>query len=285
MMNKIVAVLGIVCLIFIASITFGADEKIGPWKELLAFNMNHATDYAGFFNEKYGITVAAYGEVHYTYDSGKTWPRAENSSLCRFGLDIVDEKVAWHCGNGGHIRVSTDGAKTWQQVTSYQISHMISFIDAKYGWTANTMSAGETVDGAQTWKDLKLSRGIAAIAAIRVVAPKSGYLLDSNGKLYFTRDGGASWGVQSLGLEKDVTLLDIERAKGAVIRFRDAMNGIIVCAVSAGKVIAAITADGGKTWSLETVPGVSPIQHLFLAPDGKTLTVTEFPVVKVFKRE
>ena len=101
---------------------------------------------AGFHDDGFGITVGYSGDVRYTTDGGQLWTSAENKSWCRYGLDIVDEKTAWHCGNGGHVRASTDGGQTWQTVADFgpnQPDHcrFLSFLDAKTGLPPLTRSA------------------------------------------------------------------------------------------------------------------------------------------------
>ncbi len=105
------------------------------WQILREVEVRHPTIVAGFLNDKFGLTGGPDGEVHYTTDGGQSWPQAENKSGCRFGLDIVDENLAWMVGNFGHVRVSTDGGKTWQAVTNLRPeSRFISFVDAQTGW-------------------------------------------------------------------------------------------------------------------------------------------------------
>ncbi len=64
-------------------------------------------------NESLGVTVGLDGEVHYTTDGGKSWPDANNNSMCRYVLDFVDKDTVWHCGNNGDIGISTDGGRNW----------------------------------------------------------------------------------------------------------------------------------------------------------------------------
>ena len=235
---------------------------------------------AGFLDETFGITGGANGVVHYTTDGGKTWPRAKNSSACRYGLEIVDEQVAWHCGNLGQVPVSTDGGRTWQAVTHYGPRYpnhcrFLSFLDAQTGWAATPYQLGATTDGGMTWTEIAPPEGIQDIAAIELRTATEGYLLDNAGVLYVTQDGGESWSSRrAFELEESGGLLMTLSTPVAAMRFFDADHGVIVLSLTGGgesKVLAMRTADGGQTWEQENVPAESGA--LYLTRDGTTLTL------------
>lgn len=250
-------------------------EEAAPWEILREIDVEHPTTVAGFLNDRFGLTAGRHGEVHYTTDGGQTWPQAENQSMCRFGLDIVNEKLAWHVGNGGGVRVSTDGGQTWQVVTDLGggIVEFISFIDAETGWVASRNTFWRaTNDGGQTWTEVTPPEGIGQFVEVSLSTANDGYLMDNSGLLYITHNGGQTWTTESLGLT-DIPLMNI--AHGAAIRFFNTDHGIIVASLAGGgqsKVVAMKTIDGGKTWETEELP--VKIGALFLSRDGTTLTVT-----------
>lgn len=248
-------------------------EQSSSWQTLQEMKVKHKTTVAGFLNDQFGLTAGYAGEIHYTTDGGKTWPRAENKSACRFGLDIVDEKVAWTVGNSGNVRVSTDGGQTWQAVTNLsRLSHFVSFIDAHTGWVATRNILWATDDGGQTWAEVSQPEGIADLVEVSLATTNDGYLIDKSGSLYITRDRGQTWTTESLGLT-DLPLADV--AHGAAIRFFDMEHGILVAGLAGdgqSKVVMMQTTDGGKTWETEELP--VKIGTFFLSHDGKTLTVT-----------
>ena len=112
-------------------------ESPATWEIVRQLEVEHRTTVVGFHDESFGITVGYAGAVYYTVDGGETWTKANNTSACRFGLDIVVKSVAWHIGNGGQLRVSTDGGKNWEAVTDLsdkRVSSSTSFIDTKTGY-------------------------------------------------------------------------------------------------------------------------------------------------------
>jgi photosystem II stability/assembly factor-like uncharacterized protein len=240
---------------------------------------------AGFLDETHGITVGYSGEVHYTTDGGKTWPAGANTSLCRFGLDVVSAQVAWHCGNGG-IGFSSDGGKTWTNVKgTYSTSdsfpcHFLSFLDATTGWAANDSDLARIDNGGNTWTAIKLPAGMGgSIAAIDLRTATDGYVLDSAGTVWATANGGNTWTSKPLGLTGGTIATAKQQLAG--INFTDATHGVVVArlAGTAPKLVAFHTSDGGATWQTEQIGLVfgsgDDTVSLYLAHDGVSLTVLD----------
>lgn len=127
-------------------------QPAGSWQTVRSVMSYSFVNVAGFITPDAGIMLGYKGEVHYTTDGGQTWPKAENSSLCIFGLEIVDAATAWHCGNGGDILFSNDGGKTWQDAGHFgddEPNHCryMSFLDGTTGWAASPFKLGMTSDG------------------------------------------------------------------------------------------------------------------------------------------
>lgn len=246
----------------------------GEWVVIHELKITHSATAVGFLNESVGITAGYAGETHYTTDGGETWPKAENKSMCRYGVDIVNEEVAWTVGNGGNVRLSTDGGQTWQAVSDLgdkRISPFISFVDDQMGWAASAKQLWATVDGGETWEELTLpEEAVNLVTAINLFAEDQGYLLDIKGNLYLTVDSGKTWEVRSLNLGEDQKMTVMIYP---ALRFVDADNGIVVLRVKDGPGLVLRTADGGATWEAEELPfEVGSSGGFFLSHDGLTLT-------------
>lgn len=261
------------------------------WTPALTCKITHPTYLAGFLNEDFGITVGQEGETHYTGDGGQTWPESENSSMCRYCLDIVDGNIAWSGGNGGNVRLSKDGGKTWAAVSDINLvsTHAnIDFIDDTTGWVATSSKLAGTADGGKTWSEISLPEDADGIAAICLRTQDIGYLLSRDGTLYLTADGGATWSGQDLGL-KGYDIMDLQKQPKllksnptqADISFVDEMNGTVVfIGLSAsGKGYQAwclSTSDGGAAWKSELIAcaDIVPVK-VFLSGDGQYLTLSD----------
>jgi photosystem II stability/assembly factor-like uncharacterized protein len=262
------------------------------WTVVNDLKVDHPTYSEGFLNENYGITVGYVGEIHYTTDGGQTWPRAENKSMCRFCLDIMDENTAWAGGNGGNVRVTRDGGKTWTAVSDINLGSVhthICFVDDNTGWVCTASKFASTVDGGATWTEMAVPEGADSIAAINLRTADDGYLLTRGGLLFTTKDGGQTWSKQDLGFA-DLDIADGKNKTGylfetsvsnAEIRFSDENNGyVVLLGIIPGegyKVFYMKTSDGGTTWStsdLKPVTGINNPSSLFITKDGKLMTLS-----------
>lgn len=246
--------------------------EVGPgWRLALQGTISWPTNFMGFMNEKNGITVGPSGECHYTDDSGKTWPRANNQSFCRWGIDILGDSTAWSCGNGGHIRFTKDGGKNWDKMTDCGFpANFISFFDLTTGWVGSPSmnKIVATSDGGAHWNPIDTPSQVNQMSGITSLSATSGYVLIQEPEasvLYLTEDGGKTWQKQSTVCQG---ILGIP-----TIRFFNSKQGIIIGSTK-GKMMGFLTDDGGKTWRTENV--FSKICIPFLTRDGKTLTLLGF---------
>lgn len=203
-----------------------------------------------------------------------------------YSFDIVDVQTVWQCGMK-NLSVSKDGGKTWTAITGKAggMGCILAFADAKTGWLGFGDKFEMTADGGATWKELTLPKGVSKVAAISLRTPMDGYLLDANGVLHITQDGGKTWssrgddGILS-GLNKPTIMgfasgAFINETPQAAVRFVDANHGLVVLGLS-GKtsLVAYRTADGGKTWKEETLP--SELGKPYLSRDGKFVSVNQW---------
>ena len=196
-------------------------------------------------------------------------------------LDIVDVQTVWQCGLK-NVSVSNDGGKTWRAIKEKAggMGCILSFADAKTGWLGFGTKFEMTTDGGATWKELALPKDIAKVAAISLRTPTEGYVVDANGMLYITKDGGKSWSSHSLGLSSPNIMgfssgPFINETPQAAVRFQDANHGVVILGLSGkSNLIALRTADGGKTWKEETIPAEPGTPYL--SRDGKFLTVNQW---------
>ena len=175
--------------------------------------------------------------------------------------------------------MSTDGGKTWVSTKESAGSSgcIVAFADTKTGWIGTANKFRKTADGGTIWEELTLPEGVTAVAATSLLNPNDGYLIDINGVLHITQDGGKTWSSKSLGLDNP-KILDyasgpfVNATPQAAVRFFDADNGLVVLGLSGEtNMVALRTSDGGKTWKKESVPG--GLGKPYLSRDGKFLTL------------
>ena len=239
-----------------------------------------ASFYAGFYDQNLGISVGEHGLISATSDGGSNWGKAENSSLCRFCLDIVDERTAWSGGNGGHVRVTKDGGKTWQGVTDCKLGAVhrsIDFIDDKNGWVANEFYIASTNDGGDTWNKMKNPKLKGKILSVSILSSEEGYVMNKAGELLYTRDGGETWTCTP------IPELQAETSGGEILacdfNFYDSQRGEAVASIikedGAGIVFLA-TEDGGATWKACNIeyPKEDVASEVYFSSNGNYITLT-----------
>jgi photosystem II stability/assembly factor-like uncharacterized protein len=178
--------------------------------------------------------------------------------------------------------LSTDGGKTWKATTEKAggMGCFLAFADTKTGWVGSGTEFRMTTDGGASWKELALPEGVSKVAAISLRTPADGYLLDGDGVLHITQDGGKTWSSQSLGLDGPSIMgfpsgPFVNETPQAAVRFFDADHGLVVLGLSGEtNMIALRTADGGETWKKESLP--AGLGTPYLSRDGKFLAVNQW---------
>jgi photosystem II stability/assembly factor-like uncharacterized protein len=245
------------------------------WKEISSNTVDVGFVQAGFIDENIGVTVGLDGEVHYTNDGGKNWPYASNNSACRYVLDFANNNTVWHCGNNGDVGISEDGGKIWEcQVGAFKDKgRYISALDSKTAWIGTRMQLSVTTDGAKSFKDMGLPKDITSIAAICARSEKEGYILNYDGFLFHTKDGGQNWSsykIEDGGKPVQVYFNSLPTLS-AQLRFFDDNNGVVAyCSEDKGIWIMR-TSDGGKTWAKEKATD-NFANNIYMSPDGKYIT-------------
>jgi photosystem II stability/assembly factor-like uncharacterized protein len=238
------------------------------WEKLFETAISHKTNKAVFLNESYGITVGYGGECHYTLDAGNSWPKADNNSACRFGLDIVDQTLAWHCGNGTTVGFTNDSGKSWRIVGKCDfVANQISFINSTTGWVSDGyLQIAATNNAGTDWTNIKLPDGISEIGAINLLAENIGFLLNVDGSiLYSTTDNGNTWQAQKTGIKG--------KLYAPYVRFLNHQEGYIVASNIEQRTEAVfVTVNGGATWKMESL-NQKVCGGPFLSHDGRFLTL------------
>lgn len=267
------------------------------WKTVASIKTAFSNNNAYFIDDMTGIVVGTAGEIHYTGDGGKNWGVGKNSSLFLTDVNMLNDKVGWACGEGSNVIKTVDGGATWQQLAAFGVggsNHLsyLDFIDEKTGWIAapydfdvvgKSTLLCSTTDGGSTWNRINLPADIKGVAAIELLSSDKGYVLDQQGNMFITANGGKSFTRQEMGI-KDISI-EPNAASDVTFRFIDERNGVIFYHDQSRKLVEARTSDGGKNWIKEKLPDISG-GAVNLSRDGMTLTLTFGDgVVKVLRYE
>ncbi len=270
--------------------------KAQLWNKIIVNKPKQSVTIAGFSNEKHGITAGYAGASFFTDDSAKTWQQGNNSSMCRFGLEIIDDKIAFHCGNAGQNRVTIDGGKTWKKMKDFGAGEpghcrYLSFIDENIGWIAAPDRLASTSDCGNTWNKIVLPDDIGSITAIELLNDllgNTGFIMDSNGFLYVTNNGGLDWSKKQIKVEgHEFDFIPAKAPKNAM-HFNSSLNGIIIVYQTKPEKewVSLTTKNGGNSWEIEQVDNkIKQNSTVFISNDGKYLTFsTSGNEILVFKK-
>lgn len=232
------------------------------------FNVN----FLAYHTKDFGLTVGMSGEIHYTNDGGESWPQATNKSKCCFGLDFVNDKVIYACGNGKNVVKSTDGGQNFSRVADFggdspNQCKMLSFYDENNGIIASAKLMAITHDGGTSWKELTLP---CKVAGINMNSENRIYFVGDDFNMYISEDGGETWNSTALNLPEKNDYYNIPQS----FAFSIDENGYTLFASqkSTKLVKRYVTVDQGATWTEEPLPEVEGHYYLYLNKDGDVLT-------------
>lgn len=272
----------------------------GEWRLVAVRAFEHHVIFAGFLDERSGVTVGAHGMAFYSADGGQRWEEGTGVSSNLYALELLPDGFAWNGGNR-FTRRSFNGGRSWYLGADFGDGEpdqvrQLSFADEVRGFVATATRLGVTADGGVSWTELRLPAEVREIAAVsmalapprpgdtrvtlvRLLArgPVVGRVLDAAGRLWRTDDGGASWREEPSPLAGKAFLL-VGRTGTVSLRFTGTGEGVLAALVKeeAGLRCRAYRLPAGQVgWKEEPVPLTEP-GTLFLSPDARLLTWKSF---------
>ncbi|HEX3927115.1 MAG TPA: YCF48-related protein [Gemmatimonadales bacterium] len=237
------------------------------------------------------------GAVLRTLDGGTTWqirpvPGAERLEFRAIVAHSANEAWIMSAGNGGQSRIyhTTDGGANWAlQFTnpdSAAFYDCFTFFDAKRGVAFSDATAGRTMvlrteDGGAHWALLPSVAVPAALpqegafsasgGCVTSIDNRHGWIATGNpeARIMRTDDAGKTWHAFPTPIFHSAS------AGLTGTAFRDANHGMAVGGGSIGgrssgpdttSAVVAITADGGRTWTLEHRPPPGAIYGVAVVP-------------------
>ncbi|MBN1409299.1 MAG: hypothetical protein JW969_00545 [Spirochaetales bacterium] len=237
-----------------------------------------------FLGKNFGIAMGGMGYYFYMHEKD-AWKMSESSfGMSMFALEIVDEQYAFSSGKGKLVCRTDDGGITWNQVGSFLNGKYLSFIDRNNGWIASEKQLAKTEDGGVTFQELTLPENCKKIRAINLLDSRNGYLFDSDGKLYFTPDGGANWEERGMCVDPSVMVKRDTESPVTAMRFSDAETGMLITWVMEPekKWMALATENGGKSWDVQKMDG--PFGSIYITRDNNSVTIADSKVVTRYSR-
>ena len=227
-----------------------------------------------------GWASGAAGTVLRTTDAGTTWQRLTvpgAEALDFRDIDATDARTAHvlSIGSGAASRIyqTSDAGATWTErfvnTDPQAFFDAMTFADADHGVAVSDSVDGRfvillTTNGGRTWTPVPAASlppalpGEGAFAAsgtnVAMAGPRHLWFATTKSRVVRSTDGGRSWTVHQ-------TPIATGEATGIFsVAFRGTRHGIVVggnySQERATGAHAAVTSDGGVTWSLAPAPGV-----------------------------
>ncbi|MFZ1289661.1 MAG: YCF48-related protein [Melioribacteraceae bacterium] len=261
--------------------------------EILADNL-HATLYrVHYFDYNNIITICDYygssesTVVFKSTDAGISWIQ---TATLRSGSrhDFTDSKfldnnngfiLEWHGQMSmyfSHIHKTTDGGKTWSEVTANNVNlpkfYSISFGDVNRGFAVGSNNnIYKTIDGGKTWEvQLTKSKGVP-LRNVVFTDQNNGIIVGDEGSIYSTKTGGINsqstdWQVSGRSTSADFMSIQLINQKefycvgnSRYNLYRYDTQNMTNCVMS--------TTDAGKNWSNTTIWPITPY-GIWMTEDG-----------------
>jgi len=176
---------------------------------------------------------------------------------------VIDSRLV-AVGERGHILVSTDSGRSWQQspVPTQVTLTSVYFVDDQSGWAAgHDATILRTKDGGATWQIVYSDPDLdAPILDLWFRDADYGLAVGAYGLILITTDGGDSWQQEPLSVARGrftakAALLDDSGTPGVDLHLNHlhaAPSGQLFLAGEGGHLYRSD--DGGRSWSLLSFP-------------------------------
>jgi photosystem II stability/assembly factor-like uncharacterized protein len=253
---------------------FAAGEDIGA---VVCFSIDRST--RRIIVARGSTDAGNPAEIAYSDDNGATWhlvdlPTGDGDFVIESeGLFALDQNHIWAVTNAGYICFSDDGGLTWTAQESGVLAatgwNAIEFdeFNPNYGYVVGPSNEiAKTDDGGDSWNAVTGPAGKAAVSitALEVRDKNRVWIGYSDGSLWYTEDGGATWLQRTL----PVTATAIDD-----IEFANDLMGYLIYDYAGPHGGVLRTLDGGFTWqAVADLPTNAGLTDLHVC-DGNNLFV------------
>ncbi len=166
-------------------------------------HLSYAWKSIHFSDALHGWCVGYNGWIVATTDGGATWTN-QTSGTNNYLNEVffIDNNRGWAVGNATTLIRTTNGGNNWFSVTDsdlYCDLNAIHFTGSDTGFTGGDCSVFGSTNGGTSngWTDLWPSGYQGDINAIQFIDSQRGWIAGTQGKIWATEDGGASWTEQT----------------------------------------------------------------------------------------
>lgn len=164
------------------------------------------------------IIAAAFGEGGMAYAAGRdgvilrsinfgaAWTVVETGTTRYRGIIAKGPQNAWVVGEGGKLKITTDGGVNWVEKSSGTTSDLqdVFFLNATEGWIAGQNDVLRySNDGGNSWTSR--NNGITVgLEAVYFLNSNDGWAVGNSGSIFKTANGGVNWTVEASGTTNEL---------------------------------------------------------------------------------
>ncbi len=151
-----------------------------------------------------GVAYAAGrdGVILRSTDNGASWTVVETGTVRYRGIAAKGTQNAWVVGEGGALKVSTNGGLTWASKSAGTSSdlHDVFFLTPTEGWIAGQNDVLlYSNDGGNTWSSRNSGINVG-LESVVFLNSNHGWAVGNSGRVFKTINGGVSWTVEASGV-------------------------------------------------------------------------------------
>ena len=203
-----------------------------------------------FADASVGYTLDANGSLFRTENEGASWSILDaGAEQAPVGVYAPDAANVFVIGPRGVLR-SSDSGETFERHTHRVIRNRTLFKADEAGsavvfWGPRAIALS-TNDG-NTWRQIPRPTARAEVRHVDFVSSRIGYVLETDGRIYFTRNRGRTW----------TELIGSGYSNGVSLAFGNRRNGWLDVTSSHPTVLH--TTDGGRSWTPQVLSDQSVI--------------------------
>lgn len=256
------------------------------------------TEVVAFADDSTAVATGCTAPVFRTMDGGKSWSPRLLREGCHYGLEAVPGLTVITGGSSlpGEVATCASCWAKWADRGAVfggpfpRHARHLSFLDDKRGALGTDEELALTSDGGRTVVPKLAPEDAAVLAAVSLSEERGRTvlrLLDENGTIWRSDDGGATWARAPSPLEGRV--LPSTRGPTAALRFIGEMGVLAVNLdgrdTAGGHVYR--THDGGGTWAEESLSAPFGAAVLTLSADARILVALDVGsgTLKVYRAE
>lgn len=222
-----------------------------------------------------------YGGVHKTTNNGTNFTSAYTFTSEGFTFPVRAISFQYYLsvgmlgGDSGSIAYTSDGGANWTSRSTHITDkdvNAISCLDDQNCFAVGNLNILKTADGGSTWTKTSTATNNYGVL---YYASDSAFMFGATGGIYKTVNGGSLWALSNTGTSGE-SFYKMVTVPGEPGKFWLAGS----TGYQSGTGVIYYSADGGASWTSQTLPITSPIMSVAMVKDPDTGNLVGYAVAR-----